>query len=166
MSRARLQKRAPRRLQRAVVMVELALVVIPLVTMMLAAVEFGRAMYLYNQIVKATRDGARHLSGYDPAWPDLYPVQVAKNRVVYGANAPTDVVNVPGLDVSMVRVCDRITDEGCTPGSFGPISTAEGTVGLVRVEVVGYTFTPFVPLVSRLTSFTFGPIGTSMRQML
>jgi len=166
MSAHRLRRRTPRYRQRAAVAVELAIVTIPLVMMMLAAVEFGRAMVVYNQIVKATRDAARHLSGHDPALPNQYPIEVVRNRILYGSNRVGSVPDIPGLQPSMIRVCDRIHADGCTPGSFGPVDTPHGTIGLVRVEVVGYTFTPFVPFVGSLATYTFGPIGTSMRQVL
>ena len=158
--------RASRRRQRAAIAVELAIVAIPLITMMLAAIEFGRAMYLYNQIAKATRDAARHLSGYDPTRTALYPLGLVRNRIVHGSNAAGGMSNIPGLEPSMIRVCDRVNDDGCTAGSFGPVDTGRGTIDLVRVEVVGYTFTPAVPFVGGLATYTFGPIGTSMRQML
>jgi hypothetical protein len=159
-------RRAPRRRQRAAIAVELAIVAIPLVTMMLAAIEFGRAIYLYNQIAKATRDGARHLSGYDPTRAPLYPLGLVRDRIVYGSNTAGGAPNIPGLEPSMIRICDRINDHGCTAGTYGPVDTGRGNIDLVRVEVVGYTFTPAVPFVGRLATYTFGPIGTSMRQVL
>lgn len=159
-------RRAPKRHQRAAVAVELAIVTIPLITMMLAAIEFGRAMYVYNQIVKATRDAARHLAGYDPAEATRYPLNVVRNRIVHGANVADGTPNIPGLEPSMIRICDRINDNGCIAGSYGFADTGYGRIGLVRVEVVGYTFMPVVPFVGGLARYTFGPIGTSMRQVL
>jgi Flp pilus assembly protein TadG len=166
MSRATRVQRPSRRRQRAAIAVELAIVAIPLITMMLAAIEFGRAMYLYNQIAKATRDAARHLSGYDPTRSEAYPLALIRDRILHASNVTRETPNIPGLAASMIRVCDRVNDDGCTAGTYGPVDTGHGTIDLVRVEVVGYTFTPAVPFVGRLGTYTFGPIGTSMRQVL
>jgi Flp pilus assembly protein TadG len=159
-------KRHPtHRRQRGAVAVELAFVSIFLALMAAAVIEYSRAMYTYNLLAKSVRDGARFLSGFDPTAGDDYPMTVAVNRVVWGrAEGGTDAQRVvPGLDPSMVRICDRSHTAGCPPMT---VATGTGSINLVRVEITGYTFTPVFPLVSGLGAFTFEPISATMRQVL
>jgi Flp pilus assembly protein TadG len=51
-----------RQAQRGAAAVEFALLVIPLLVMLTGITEMGRALYYYNAIAKAARDGARLLS--------------------------------------------------------------------------------------------------------
>jgi hypothetical protein len=150
---------------RAVVAVELALVSLPMILALLAAVELGRAVYLYNALAKASRDAARHLSAFDPRQASDYrlAIEQARTRAVFGAGT---VPIAPGLSASMVRICDRSRDEGCVPGSFGTREITPVAIDLVRVEIVGYPFTPIAPGAGLLGPIRFGPIGTSMRQFL
>jgi hypothetical protein len=161
------ERRSSARLQRGVVAVELALVSIPLIVLSLVVFEYGRAMFVYNTLVKASRDGARYLSGFDPGDPTNYPVANAKNRVVYGLH-PVPGGALPlaqGLTLGMVTVCDRIN--ACAGQTFLNVPAgASGTINLVQVRITGYTFVPLVPGVSRLLSVTFEPISTTMRQVL
>ena len=158
-----------RRRSRGVIAVELALVAIPLVMMSLAVFEYGRAMFLYNTLVKATRDGARYLSGFDPTDASNYPTTNATNRVVYGLHPVPGGTNplVPGLTAAMVGICDRVSSSACPSQSFLNVPAgASGTINLVKVQITGYTFVPLVPGVSKLLSVTFEPISTTMRQVL
>jgi Flp pilus assembly protein TadG len=151
--------------QRGAVAVELAFVAIFLALMSAAVIEYARAMYTYNLLAKAARDGARFLSGFDPTAGADYPTAAAINRVVWGrSDTGTDADRiVPGLDPSMVRVCDRAHTAGCPPMT---VATGTGSINLVRVEISGYTFTPVFPLVTGLGSITFEPISATMRQVL
>jgi Flp pilus assembly protein TadG len=162
-------RKASRYRSRGVIAVELALVSIPLVMMSLTVFEYGRAMFLYNTLVKATRDGARYLSGFDPTDASNYPTANALNRVVYGYHpVPSNTQPlVPGLTASMVGICDRVSASACPSQTFVNVPAgASGTVNLVTVRITGYTFVPLVPGVSRLLSVTFDPISTTMRQVL
>ena len=49
-------------LQRGVVAVELAILVVPLVLIMFGMLELGRALYQYETLVKAARSAARYIS--------------------------------------------------------------------------------------------------------
>ncbi len=146
--------------------VEMAIVAIPLMLMVVAALEFGRAMVTYNSLVKATRDAARHLSGFDPNTGVDYPMTLATNRVLYGTDAPQASPQIEGLTAAMVRICDRAHNNGCRAGSFGLVSTATGQMALVRVEIVGYVFQPIFPGFHIMGTVTFEPIGTTLRQVL
>lgn len=157
-----------RRRHHGAVAVELALVSIPLVLISLVVLEFGRAMYTYNTLAKLTRDGARFLSGFDPTIPAEYPTGIAINRMLYGRDtAGTDAdLLVPGLQASMIRICDRVNTSDCPGLAFGNVSTGIGSINLVRVAIEGYVFTPVFPGASGWGSVTFDTIATTMRQVL
>ncbi|MCB1908233.1 MAG: pilus assembly protein [Rhodocyclaceae bacterium] len=153
--------------QRGVAAVELAFISIPLVMFALATVDFARAMFVYDQLAKAARDGARYLTFFDPTIAAEYPTASAKNRVLYGSASPGDSPSpiVPGLTAAMIKVCDRIDASACPGESFGPVVTPSGSINLVQVKIEGYVFTPIFPGVSELTTITFEPISATMRQL-
>lgn len=145
--------------------VELALVSIPLVMLVLATIDFARAMFVYDQLVKSARDGARYLSFFDPSVPAKYPVALAKNRMIYGSTSGTGPTIVPGLTTSMISVCDRADSTACSGETFANVATGSGSINLVKVTISGYQFTPIFPAVSKLTTITFDPISVTMRQL-
>ncbi|UCE32270.1 MAG: pilus assembly protein [Burkholderiales bacterium] len=150
------------RFQRGASAVEMALLVFPLALMAMVAVEYARAIWTYNAIAKATREGVRLLT-YKHTVTNA-DADAAITRVVAMMNDSA----VPGLTSSMVQVCHKGDSSACT-GQFSSLQVYQpggapaGVVDLVRVQVSGYTFQPMVPLVSKLTSVTFEPIGTTMR---
>ena len=152
---------------RGAVAVELALVSVPLIFMAVAAIDFARAIYTYDQLVKAVRDGARLLSGFDPTIPAEYPSALARNRILYGAtSAPPDGATiVPDLAPGMIFICDRVSSAACPGQTFANVPTGTGSINLIRVEIRNYTFTPVFPGISRLTTITFEPISATMRQL-
>ena len=155
-----------RRSMRGVAAIELALVMIPLVMLTLAAVEFSRAISIYNQLTKAARDGARYLSFFDPVVASEYPSALARSRMLYGsANAPAGTKPiVTGLTDTMIKICDRVDASHCPGESFLNVNTGAGTINLVKVTITGYTFTPMFPGASKLAAMTFEPISVTMRQ--
>ncbi|HJW24926.1 MAG TPA: TadE family protein [Rhodocyclaceae bacterium] len=153
-----------KRRHRGVAAVELALVAIPLVMMVLAAIDFARAMFVYDQLVKSVRDGARYLSFFDPTAGGEYPVELAKRRVLYGSTSGGSPI-VPGLTASMISICDQTDSSACPGETFANVDTGSGTINLVKVKISGYRFTPAFPGVSKLTDITFDPISSTMRQL-
>ena len=153
----------PRRSLRGAATVELALLIVPFVLMTLAAVEFARIVFTYNQLVKVTRDGARYLSGFDPTGGS-YPKDIARIRVLK-PNGDSGDLAAPDLALSMIQVCDRIDSSACS-GDFANVPTGIGSVNLVRVQISGYTYQPIFPLGGLLPTITFESIGTTMRQVL
>ena len=156
---------------RGAVAVELALLTIPLVLMTLALVEYSRAMWTYNQLVRLTREGARYLSGFDANNPNYASAMtIAKNRMLYGSNAAGSLPVVPGLTSSMIEFCDRSTSSlpaGCSGLSYSDVSLgATGSINLVRVQIRGFQFQPAYSGVSKLGAVTFDIISTTMRQGL
>jgi len=131
-----------------------AAVVLPILVLMLgAAAEFGRFMYYYNTLSKATRAGARYVSTREVSGPNVGTnLTETKNLVIYGniAGTGSNVLNVSsGLTISNVEIC----------GVNGGTATcpATGTPGSVMVRITGYNYTPL---------FAFGPmsaLGISMQ---
>lgn len=175
-------KRVPfRRLRmRGVAAVEFAIVLIPMILLATGVAEFGRAIYQYETLTKATRDAARYLSLYLPATDSSYPLAQAQCLVVYGSTscgvAGTELL--PGLTTSMVIVCDALHTTGCSdatdPPAFSGLTTydandnaatgsATGSISIVEVKVKGYKYQP-IPAYPGLSSITFGNIITVMRQ--
>ena len=145
---------------------ELAFISIPLVLMTVGAIDLARAIYTYDQLAKAVRDGARLLSGFDPTIPAEYPKTLAIDRIVYGASpGPSPSPIVPGLDSTMVEVCDRIDSSACPAETFANVPTGTGSINLVKVQIVGYVYDPVFPGVSRLATITFDTISATMRQV-
>lgn len=145
--------------------VELAFVSIFLVLMVLAAIDFARAAYFFNQLDKAVRDGARYLSFFDPYDTGNYPVALARNRMLYGSIAAGSAPIVPGFSASMISICDGRDAAACPGETFSGVDTGSGTINLVKVTVTGYVYTPLFPGASRMTTFTFSPISATMRQL-
>ena len=175
-------KRLPirRSRMRGVAAVEFALVLMPMIVLATGVAEFGRAIYQYETLTKATRDAARYLSVFLPN-DSAYPLAAAQCLVVYGSttcgSAGTELV--PGLTTSMVIVCDATHSSDCAdasdPSQFAnlptydstnnaPSGTATGSINLVEVKVKGYQYQP-IPAYPGLSSITFGNIVTVMRQV-
>lgn len=147
--------------------VELAFVSIPLILMVMAVVDFARAMFVYDQLAKAARDGARYLSFFDPTIAAEYPAGLAKNRMIYGMASPPPGKGpiVPGLTTAMIAICDRGDSSACPGESFANVLTPSGSINLVKVKISGYTFAPIFPGASKLTTLAFEPISVTMRQL-
>lgn len=144
--------------QSGVAAVEMALLLPLLLLLAFGITEFGRAIYQYNTLAKAVRDGARHLSQYEPG--DATRAAEAASLVVCGAircdNRPP---LVPGMSASYVRVYDRTTHP-----DYNLQSTGRGTLNLVRVEVRDYTFRSLVP--AFVPNVVLGPIHATMMQVI
>lgn len=144
-----------RRPQTGVAAVEFALIIILLLIIVAGVIEFGRAFWYYDALTKATRDGARFMSGV-PTENIGGSVAAAEDLVIGAANA----ANVPGFDRSNVEVtCD---DAACANGTAPDV---------VRVEITGYEVTigGWIPIFlpnGGMTSFTreLAP-ATTMRYM-
>lgn len=119
--------------ERGTQLAELA-IVMPLLLMLLGATaEFGRFMYTYSTLAKATRAGAR----YAVSQPPGTGATETKNLVVYGNTAGTGTPVVAGLDASKVTVT--------------PTLAANGTTTTVTVRITGYVYQPIFDL-GRLTN--------------
>lgn len=158
-----MKKHLNKQIQRGVVAVEFALLIIPMLLMVFGVAEYGRAMYQYNTLVKATRDGARYLTTQAAG----SGVNTAKCLVVYGQAVCSGPKVVGNLTTSMVSVCDSVS----CPSTHAAVATGSGVVNLVTVVISGYQFESAVSfniggLTIGLPNITFGDISTTMRQVL
>jgi len=156
------------RRHRGAVAVEFALVLIPLITLMVGVVEYGRALHQYNTLVKSVRGAVRFLTIYNPAEPG-YPAVAAQCLVVHGNQGCTGPTLVPGLKTSMVKICNPASpadSPDCTVSAYNSVETGFGLINLVEVRVVGFPFDTSLPFVPGLNNIQFNTIRTTMRQVL
>lgn len=141
------------------VIVEFAILLVPLLILAFGVTELGRAVFQYNAIAKSVRDSARHLSQYAPG--DNERKNEARALVTCGklVCGPSDKPLVPGMTASLVSISDRLSND-----NYNLQSTGRGTVNLVRVEVNGFTFQSMAP--AFVPNVTFAPIHVTMMQVL
>lgn len=149
--------------QEGVAAIEFAILVPLIVLMVFGITEFGRALYQYNALGKSVRDGVRYLSTQAPGTGH----GVAACLAVYGNQTCTGPVLAPGLNLTMVSICDAIS----CPGTHASVSTGSGVVNLATVTVTGFPFTSLVNfnlagMRIGAQSTAFGPISATMRQEL
>jgi Flp pilus assembly protein TadG len=154
--------------QRGVAAVEMAIVLIPMLVLCFGVLEIGRALYLYNGLVKSTRTAVRYLTAQSlespPAGETAASIRLkARSLAVCGATDCTAAAQplVPGLALEHVQVCDPV---GC-PGTHRNVSTGQGTANLVTVTIGGSGATPFAfeslsPWL--IPHLTFPPVSTTM----
>ncbi|RWA51012.1 pilus assembly protein TadE [Cupriavidus sp. UYMSc13B] len=155
---------------KGVALVELAITISLLLAICFGLTEFGRAIYTYNTLAKSVRDAARYLSTQAAGSATAH--DMAKQLAVYGTPVATATqpALVPGLNTSMVAICDA-ADPACI-SNMGQGSNP--AINTVTVRVTGYTFTPILDLLgftrfytggsASLTSIPFSDISATMRQ--
>lgn len=168
-----LHTRAVRRraAMRGVAAVEFALLLLPMMIMAFGVVEYGRALYQYNAVAKASRDAVRLLSQNSPLDADYANVQTeARCLVVHGNRECDGDALAPGLATGHVQICDRVNWANCagsTPANYLNVSTGMGLINLVEVRIASYAFSYLgLPFVSTAASIVFGDISTTMRQIV
>lgn len=147
--------------QQGVALIEFALTLGVLLTMVFGITEFGRAIYEYDTLAKAARDATRHLSTKAPG--DAVAIADATCLAVYGNPSCSGTPLAPGLTTAMVSVCDA--------ASCAPTHQAQGSapvINLVTLTIGGpnqpYTFHSAVPFV--VPDIPFGAISVTMKQVL
>lgn len=144
--------------QQGAAIVEFALVLPLLITLMAGIFEFGRAFWYYDALTKATRDGARLMSVVPKSGIET-GVTDAKAQVVSVVTA----AGVPSFTNANVTVT-------CLTAAFGTAACTNGTSPWgVRVQIVGYgmtigQFIPFLIGVNSNYTATLAP-HTTMRYM-
>lgn len=144
---------SPQASQRGLAIVEFTIVLPLLLLLMLAAAEFGRALYQYDTLTKAVRDGARYYSDSQFLYigtskkVDLAAAPAATNLVVYGNSTGAGQPLVPGLTTGMVFLIPPPTP----PAPTGDYVT-------VRVNYP-FTFLPGNPLAGILSLFGGNGLG-------
>lgn len=123
------QKRQLPGLQKGVAAVEFGLLIILLLMIVGAIIEFGRVFWFYDALTKATRDGARLMSKADKAIIASAEVNAARNLVVTAANAAKVS---PSLTIGNVRV-------ECLNATYSVIDCVDGTAPEnVRVSIINF----------------------------
>ena len=142
--------------ERGAALIELALITPFLLLLTFITTEFGRAMYEYNTVVKATRDAVRYLSVQTPGTH----ITEARNLMVYGNTAGTGAPLASGLSLSNVPA-----DSCCTWQSVG----ASPLINTVSVRISSYTFHSMFPSVMGIVfadangNIVFSDITATMR---
>lgn len=155
-------KRRPAR-QHGAAVIEFALILALLISLLAGIFEFGRAFWYYDALTKATRDGARLMSVSAKATIASSGVQAAKNAVAFAVADPAAGAGVPDFTTANVEVT-------CLNATFDDDTCADGTApGGVRVQIIDYTMTigqfiPFLIGASSSYSATLAP-HTTMRYM-
>jgi Flp pilus assembly protein TadG len=96
--------------ERGLAAVEFAILLPLVLLIMLATAELGRALYQYNTLTKAVRDGARYLSsvaiigGTGVIGLDADKVADTRNLVIYGNTGGTGTPLLPGLAPGQITV--------------------------------------------------------------
>jgi len=120
--------------ERGAALIELALIMPLLLLLTFITTEFGRAMYEYNSVVKATRDAVRYLSVQTPGTH----ITEARNLMVYGNTAGTGTPLARGLSLTNVPA-----GSCCTWQTVG----ADPIINTVTVRITSYTFHSLFPSV-------------------
>jgi Flp pilus assembly protein TadG len=116
-------------LQKGVAAVEFGLLIILLMMIVGAIIEFGRVFWFYDALTKATRDGARLMSRADKSIIASTEVATARSLVVAAANSARVS---PGLTTGNVRV-------ECLNASYSVIACIDGTAPEnVRVSIINF----------------------------
>jgi Flp pilus assembly protein TadG len=147
-------------LARGAVIVEFALLLLPLLLMVFGVAEYGRALYQYNSLVKSVRDSARYIAQHNPNDASAYPVALDNARclAVHGNTGCSGPALLPGLATSMVSIASA------------SVTTAAGTpIALVEVTITGYSFAfvfnPLRLVGNSANTLLFGDIRATMRQV-
>jgi Flp pilus assembly protein TadG len=126
-------------------LVEMALVTPLFLLLILGVVDFGRAIYAYNAISNAAREGGR-------------TAIVNQTVTAIRARAAAQATAV-GIDPTITS-CDPAvpTDTECVAVAFrnaaltGPCAPVTGNYGCVAVVTVKHTFTPLTPIIGQIWS--------------
>ena len=114
------------------VAVEFAIVLVLLLTLVFAAVEFGRAMFVWSSAVDATRRGAR----------------MAAIAAVGDRTRIVDAMYLEAPSLPAEKVTIAYSADGSTFMSCDDASTCEGiSFTYVRVGFDNYTFATWIPFV-------------------
>lgn len=154
------------RKQKGVVAVEMALVLIPMLILCFGITELGRAIYLYNGLVKATRGAARYLSQQSLASPPAGETASslrlkARSLALCGDYDCTGKpALVSGLTLGMISECDPVS---CA-STHANVPTGAGTTSLVSITVgAGGSPFGFTSIMSWVVpSMNFGSISITM----
>lgn len=138
-----------RRHQAGAAVLEFAVLMIVLVTMMLFTAEYGRLMMQYETLVKSARAAARYASTQPPGTNTLQAqcLAISGSTSVSAGACSTTTPLLTGLTTSNVAI---------TAG------TLDATTATVKVRISGLAYTPAFTTLG--LSITFEPIDAVMPQ--
>ncbi|MDR3409619.1 MAG: TadE/TadG family type IV pilus assembly protein [Formivibrio sp.] len=148
------RKTIARRKENGVAAVEFGLLIVFLLAIVTGIIEFGKAFWYYDALVKSTRDGARFLSlsRVSPTVGiDSGSISQAKDQVVTAVSA----ANVPGFTSGYVSVS---CDPNCTVPDYVTVSISAYPI------TIGGWIPVFVPTGTTTWTSTLSPY-TTMRYM-
>jgi Flp pilus assembly protein TadG len=123
------QKRQMPGLQKGVAVVEFGLLIVLLLMIVGAIIEFGRVFWYYDALTKATRDGARFMSKADKTIIASIEVNAARNLVVAAVNSAKVSPNLTTGNVSVE----------CLNATYSAIACVDGTAPEnVRVTIINF----------------------------
>lgn len=133
-------------------LIEFALILPFLLVLTFTVTEFGRAMFEYNTVTKATRDAVRYLSYQTPGTHQLE----AQNLIVYGNTAGT------GAPLAQRLTLSNVPAPTWQPAGTNPVITT------VTVRVTNYQFRSMAATVFGLPfgTITYSDITATMRSPL
>jgi len=162
-----------RRYQSGAAAIEFALVLIPLLVLAFGIVEYGRAIYHYDTLVKSVRSASRMLAGYDPSDSASFAGAATQARclAVFGQTNCQNATEplAPGLTTSHIKICTRASVAECPDlrtSDVQNVSTGAGTgtVQLLVVRVDDYHFGFLgLPFTGAGASVQFRPVSSVMR---
>lgn len=168
-----MKRTAPRSRQRGAAALEFALVLIPLLVLSFGVVEYARAIYHYDMVVKSVRAASRYLAPYDPLDKDKFASATTQARciAVFGKTdcVAGDTPLVPGLSTTNVKICTLYSVKDCPDLQASDVQnvstgTNTGTINLVVVRIDGYRFNFLgLPFTGAGAAVTFNSIQSVMR---
>lgn len=136
--------------QRGIAMTEFVVAIPVLLLVFMATVELGRALFQYNALTKAVRDGARYASSARASTSGNFELtnairNTAVNLTVFGNELGVGEPLLPGLAPSAVNV--QVSGAG---NSFVEVSAAYGFSPMLGSQIPTFGFGEPIPI-----SFTF-----------
>ncbi|MEK9775437.1 MAG: TadE/TadG family type IV pilus assembly protein [Quisquiliibacterium sp.] len=151
--------------QGGVAAVEMGIVLGLLVVLLMAAWNFGNAIYRYDALAKAARAAVRYLSTVELSTDPGARTLDARIIIVCGRSPTAPDISpatcdkaIPDIQASMVTVQATALNP---PDDLLPVTVNGVSLNMVKVQISNYPFTfsiPFVPL----GTITFGPVSATM----
>ena len=139
-----------RRRQQGIAMTEFVVAIPVLLLVFMATVELGRALFQYNALTKAVRDGARYAASARTSTSGNFELTTAirnatVNLTVFGNEVGAGEPLLPGLNASGVSV--QLSGAG---NGFVEVSAAYGFTPMLGSQIPTFGFGEPIPI-----SFTF-----------
>lgn len=148
--------------QKGVAIVEFALVLPLLLLLTFMTTELGRAIYQYNILTKAARDGARYLSTQNPG--SAAAITTARNLMVYGHPTNTDTPLAVGLRLDHVPE-PTVEEPWWQEVTTTPVNGSSKVINTVTARISGYSFNSLFASAFGVNfgTFAFSDIRATMR---